>query len=57
MGPTQGVQPAAKVTPTAKLPVQLGSSVMLLAVGILLISNYLSVISAYLIFWTGYTGI
>ncbi len=37
--------------------VELGSSVMLLAVGILLISNYLSVISAYLIFWTGYTGI
>jgi cytochrome c-type biogenesis protein len=37
--------------------VELGSSVMLLAVGILLTSNYLSVISAYLIFWTGYTGI
>ncbi len=37
--------------------VELGSSVMLLAVGLLLISNYLSVISAYLIFWTGYTGI
>ncbi len=37
--------------------VEVGSSVMLLAVGLLLISNYLSVISAYLIFWTGYTGI
>ncbi len=37
--------------------VELGSSVMLLTVGLLLISNYLSVISAYLIFWTGYTGI
>ncbi|MBT4095316.1 MAG: cytochrome c biogenesis protein CcdA [Nitrospinaceae bacterium] len=37
--------------------VELGSSVMLLAVGILIISNYLSVLSAYLIFWTGYTGV
>jgi cytochrome c-type biogenesis protein len=37
--------------------VELGSSVMLLAVGLLLISNYLSILSAYLIFWTGYTGI
>lgn len=37
--------------------VELGSSVMLLAVGVLLISNYLSILSAYLIFWTGYTGV
>lgn len=37
--------------------VELGSSAMLLTVGLLLISNYLSVISAYLIFWTGYTGV
>ncbi|MEE9273705.1 MAG: cytochrome c biogenesis protein CcdA [bacterium] len=37
--------------------VELGSSLMLLAVGFLLISNYLSIISSYLIFWTGYTGV
>ena len=37
--------------------VEIGSSVMLLTVGILIISNYMSVISAYLIFWTGYTGV
>lgn len=37
--------------------VELGSSVMLLAIGVLLISNYLSAISSYLIFWTGYTGV
>jgi len=36
---------------------EFGSSVMLLGVGILLTSNNLSVISSYLIFWTGYSGI
>lgn len=37
--------------------VELGSSAMLLIVGVLLISNYLSVLSSYLILWTGYTGL
>lgn len=37
--------------------VEMGSSLMLLAVGLLLISNYLTIISSYLIFWTGYTGV
>ena len=37
--------------------VELGSSVLLLAIGILLISNYLGILSSYLIFITGYTGV
>ncbi len=37
--------------------VEIASSVMLLLVGVLLISNYLNAISAYLIFWTGFAGI
>ncbi|MBI3126675.1 MAG: cytochrome c biogenesis protein CcdA [Candidatus Tectomicrobia bacterium] len=37
--------------------IELGSSAMLLAVGLLLISNYLSILSSYLIQWTGYTGV
>ncbi len=37
--------------------VEIASSAMLLLVGVLLISNYLNAISAYLIFWTGFTGI
>lgn len=37
--------------------VEFGSSAMLLTVGVLLISNYLSVLSSYLILWTGYTGL
>ncbi len=37
--------------------VEIASSAMLLLVGVLLISNYLNAVSAYLIFWTGFTGI
>ncbi len=37
--------------------VEVASSVMLVLVGVLLLSNYLNAISSYLIFWTGYTGV
>ena len=37
--------------------VEIASSAMLLLVGVLLISNYLNAISAYLIYWTGFAGI
>lgn len=37
--------------------VELGSSAMLLIVGVLLISNYLALLSSYLILVTGYTGV
>lgn len=37
--------------------VELGSSAVMLALGLLLISNYLSILSTYLILWTGYTGV
>ena len=37
--------------------VELGSSAMLLTVGLLLISNYLTVLSSYLVLLTGYTGL
>ncbi|MDA0999866.1 MAG: cytochrome c biogenesis protein CcdA [bacterium] len=37
--------------------VELGSSALLLLVGLLLISDYLTILSSYLIFLTGYTGV
>ena len=37
--------------------VEIASGAMLLLVGVLLISNYLNAISAWLIFWTGFAGI
>lgn len=37
--------------------VELGSSALLLLIGLLLISDYMTIISSYLIFITGYTGV